>query len=369
MNPSQDEINEMSGDSSITEPSISELMGSSDVPALEGDTLTAEEIDTLGEVGNICMGAVATTMYSLLDRRVKITTPRVSVLTLNEALQRFPAQLVVVEVEYVEGIMGRNMLLLEELDAALITDILMGGEGVVNQPVELSDLHMSAINEIMNQLTGSSATALSQLINDMVRISPPVSRRATLSETNTMSLERDDLVIIITFDMEIEDLLNSQLIQVMPYAVGRDLSQVLTTTNTLLSAPPPATDLPDISDFYTPTPQAVMNFDKPAPSLDLPEPPHAPSKPSPEFAAAASSSYLQDSLNLIHDIPVQVSVELGRTKKEISEILDFDSGTVIVLDKTAGDPVEIYVNRKLVASGEVVVIDENYGVRITALYS
>ena len=354
----QDEIDEMPGGSSAPEPSVSELMMYVEDSVSPGRELTDEEIDTLGEVGNICMGTVATTMYSILDRRVEITTPRVDVLTLNDALKRFPAPLVVVEVEYVEGISGRNLLLLDEIDAALITDILMGGEGVVEEPVELSELHMSAINEIMNQLTGASATALSQLIGCTVKISTPLSRRVALNETNTMELGGDDLVIVITFDMEIEGLLNNRLVQFMPYEVGRELSHMLSIANMPEPpAPPPA------ASSALPAAQPV-----PVPDFSAPQPASQP-QPDSLYTAPASMPYSNDSLNLIHDIPVQVSVELGRTKKEISEILDFDSGTVIVLDKTAGDPVEIYVNGKLVASGEVVVIDENYGVRITALYT
>ena len=364
MNPSQDDVNEMTDTSSMPEPSVSELMGYANLIP-DGEALTPEEIDTLGEVGNICMGTVATTMYALLERRVEITTPRVAVMMFTDVFKRFPTPLVVVEVEYINGIKGSNLLLLEEMDAALITDILMGGDGVVEEPVELTDLHISAINEIMNQLTGASATVLSQLVSHPVGISPPVSRRTTLEDTNAMALESDDLVIVITFDMEIEGLLNSQLVQVMPYDVGRELSQMLTASNALLSgsAVPPA---PDSSVLTQPSAPDI----EPAPlyALAFSEQPQA-TEPLPQFSEPTFTSYSKESLNLIHDIPVQVSVELGRTKKEISEILDFDSGTVIVLDKAAGDPVEIYVNGKLVASGEVVVIDENYGVRITALYT
>jgi len=333
------------GDSAL-EATLSELMAIT-APSPLFDALTPEQSDTLGEVGNICMGSVATTMYELLDRRVSITTPRVEVLTINDAVKRFPAPLVVVEVEYTSGITGENLLLLKEMDAALITDILMGGEGIVEQPVELSELHMSAINEIMNQLTGASATALSKLTGRTVTISPPVSRRTTLDETNTLSLGIEDTVIVITFDMEIENLLSSQLIQVMPRDVGQELSDMLTKANSQPVALNPIQD----SAVSTAAPEWTPPADKAAPPSE------------------SKDSTPSLSLQLIHDIPVQVSVELGRTKKEISEILDFDTGTVVVLDKAAGDPVEIYVNGKLVASGEVVVVDENYGVRITALYS
>ena len=352
MNYSPDDDNTIPPGYSTADSSLSDLMALVNNASPADYFLSAEEIDTLGEVGNICMGSVATTMYELLDRRVRITTPRVDVLLLSEALTRFPAPLVVVEVDYTDGIKGTNLLLLKEVDAALITDILMGGDGVIEEPVELSDLHMSAISEIMNQLTGASATALSKLIGRKVIISPPVSRRTTLGETNAMSLEGGDAVIVITFDMEIEDLLNSQIIQVMPFTVGKELSDKLISATT---QPVTLDPLPDT------TPSVPLWVEPAAMTAPVSTP------PPPTDEAVESSSPV--SLNLIHDIPVQVSVELGRTKKEISEILDFDAGTVVVLDKAAGDPVEIYVNGKLVASGEVVVIDENYGVRITALYS
>ena len=352
MNHTLDENNTTSGFDSTPEAALAELMAqAAAIPSATQRPLTDEETDTLGEVGNICMGAVATTMYELLDRRVSITTPRVDVLPLNEAIKHFPAPLVVVEVEYIDGFRGNNLLLLEERDAALITDILMGGDGIADDPVELSDLHMSAINEIMNQLTGASATALSKLLNRKVVIAPPVSHRTILDETNTMSLDGDDDVIVITFSMDIENLLNSQIIQVMPFDVGKELADTLSAANKQSAEPSPMLS----SEPETPA------WAAPA----APAPP--PVEPMPEPVDEPRSTPV--SLNLIHDIPVQVSVELGRTKKEISEILDFDTGTVVVLDKAAGDPVEIYVNGKLVASGEVVVIDENYGVRITALYS
>lgn len=340
-------------------------------PAGMGGELTAVEIDTLGEVGNMCMGAMATTMYTLLDRRVEITTPRVEVHTTKDVLSMYQVPFVIVEVEYTKGIRGKNLLLLKEYDAALITDVLMGGEGVIEEPTELSELHMSAINEIMNQMIGASATALSQVIGDAVDISPPTSELMVLQSENGGMLGTDDLVIVINFDMKIEGLLRSQLVQLMPYAQGRELSAKLTSANEA-AAEPAAKPKPEPEQPAAPKPQPV------GPSLpSVPEEVTRPAEPvtsvnMPQYESFAPPSYsysaAQDSMNLVYDIPVQVSVELGKTKKEISEILDFDTGTVVVLDKIAGDPVEILVNGKLVASGEVVVIDENYGVRITHLH-
>ena len=237
MNILQDEANEILG-ASAPEPSVSGTTEYTENPVFSEDMLTDEEIDTLGEVGNICMGAAATSMFMLIDRRVDITAPRVEVLTISDMLARFPVPVVLVEVEYVEGIMGRNMLLLDEKDAALITNKLIGDSDSVEDPSALTDLHMSAINEIMNQMIGASATVLSQIIGIMVNISTPVSYHMKLSD-DISKLGNNDLVIVTTFEMEIEGLLNSQLVQIMPYDIGRELSHMLTAALTLEPAPIP----------------------------------------------------------------------------------------------------------------------------------
>lgn len=378
MNLSQEEIDAMMSGNSASEPEPSDVPAPDENFILdeykeslgEGDGgLTPVEIDTLGEVGNISMGAVATTMYTLLDRRVEITTPRVSVHLAKDVLDMYQFPLVVVEVEYTEGILGKNLLLLKETDAALITDVLMGGEGVIEEPVELSELHMSAINEIMNQMIGASATALSQVINTPVNISTPVSQRMSLESDRSGLLNEDESIIVITFDMEIESLLSSQLVQLMSYDQGRAMSAMLTSMNEQIAAEPPAA-APEPEPAPAPTPAPA-----PAPAAPAPPPIAAanaaqamPVQYETFGSPAPQPSMPAGGMDLVYDIPLQVSVELGRTKKEIGDILDFDMGTIVVLDKATGDPVEIYVNGKLVASGEVVVIEENYGVRITQVH-
>ena len=382
LNYSQDETSEMQGTSFTPELSVSELTEyidytkyTDDLASVNG-SLTAEEIDTLGEVGNICMGAAATAMYRLLDHRVVITAPRVAVLPIDEMLARFPVPIVLVEVEYVEGITGRNMLLLEDSDAALITDILMGGEGVVEEP-ELTELHMSAMNEIMNQMIGSSATVLSQVVGLVVNISTPMSYHMRLADDIT-KLGNSDRVIVITFDMEIDSLLSSRLVQIMPYDVGRTLSETL-TKNVMQNLTPPVPvpkPAPDFSSVRTTPPYvppikpprpALSGFDRPV--LPVPgdlvdvRPLHFQSFDENDKAAEASPS----GIDSIFNIPLTVAAELGTTTKNLNEVLNFQPGVVFMLEKSAGDPVEILVNGKRIARGEVVIIDNNYGVRITEL--
>jgi len=406
--------------------------GLASVADIEG-MLTEEEIDVLGEVGNISMGAVATTMYSLLDRRVSITTPRVSVFDAKEVLSVYRIPFVVATIEYVEGIEGTNLLVLKISDAALITDLLMGGDGKVEEPIELNEMHLSAMSEIMNQMMGASSTSLSKLLRMPINISPPKSSQVDVGFDVTTLLGDIDMVTKISFDMEIEGLLKSELIQLIPYDVSRVFAKQFIDVGlgepsgaeekqsasmpetqptpaqatapprqTAMPQPPPAQPTPPPP---TPPPQAVAPppfipaqqpfaqepyqqmpypqapIQQPYPQAPYPQAPY-PQAPYPPASAASgrlvdvhpmqfqafdasTSSGGQKGIDLVYNIPLQVSVELGKTKKEISEILEFGAGTIIVLDKIAGDPVEIVVNGKLIARGEVVVIDENYGVRIT----
>ena len=412
--------------------------------------LNPEEIDILGEVGNISMGAVATTMYTLLDRRVSITTPRVTVFDVKDVLSIYKIPFVVATIEYIEGITGNNLLVLKVDDAALITDLLMGGDGQIGDTIELNEMHLSAMSEIMNQMMGASSTSLSKLLRKSINISPPKSTQVD-SGFDVSSVLGDDVELVtkISFDMEIEGLLKSELIQLMPYHVSREFAKrfmavgmgvptdngaatapavaaesppvsepkpAQTVQEELQpSAPPiaasysqetiPASEQPGLSGAVPPYPGSApyptaADFQAPYPQQAYPPqayPPQAyPQTPYQTGAAAYAQSAPQSAypapgrlvdvhpvqfqafdathvpgeqkgIDLIYNIPLQVTVELGKTRKEISEILEFGAGTIVVLDKIAGDPVEIVVNGKLIARGEVVVIDENYGVRITGI--
>ena len=375
--------------------------------------LTNDEIDILGEVGNISMGAVATTMYELLDKRTSITTPRVSVYETKDVLSVYRIPFIIVTVEYVKGITGNNLLVLKVPDAALITDILMGGTGKLEEPIVLNDLHLSAMSEIMNQMMGASSTSLSKLLHETIDISTPKSTQVDLDFDVSEFIGDEELVTKISFDLEIEGLLKSELIQLIPYELSRDFAKrfmkvgmgVPSSENkrgnevkeeqqsaaSAAAAPPQpsaaASPVPQIDAYGQPYPQ-IPYPQPPYPSQQMPYPQQMPYYPPPyqQPPYGAAQGRLVDvhpaqfqafdsppppmtadgkGIDIVYNIPLQVTVELGKTRKEISEILDFNTGTVIVLDKVAGDPVEIVVNGKLIAQGEVVVIDESYGVRIT----
>jgi len=437
------------GDASVDESILDDLLSRADEPAAapaaeaadDGDglkhvktiegMLTEEEIDILGEVGNISMGAVATTMYSLLDRRVSITTPRVSVYDAKEVLSVYRVPFVVATIEYVEGIEGTNLLVLKIEDSALITDLLMGGDGKVDQPIELNEMHLSAMSEIMNQMMGASSTSLSKLLHAPINISPPKSTQVDVGFDVTALLGDIDMVTKISFDMEIEGLLKSELIQLIPYDISRRFAKRFMDIgmgvppgelDAKTTAPPPAPSkaaappapaaqpappptaaqapppqpappppqqaapppaAPYMQDPYQQAPYPQAPYPQaPYPQAPYPQAPYPPQYPMAyppagqgrfvdvhpmQFQSFDAPSPIGETsgIDLVYNIPLQVTVELGKTKKEISEILEFSTGTIIVLDKIAGDPVEIVVNGKLIARGEVVVIDENYGVRIT----
>lgn len=428
MNLSQDEINALlnggasaSDSSAVTDGTAVDAVSPEPVPsesfelepsvgmdqaesipdyAAEGYVLSDDQIDILGEVGNICMGAVATTMYTLLGRQVNITTPRVSIHTTRDVLAVYKIPFVVVQVEFTEGIEGKNLLVLKEDDAALITDLLMGGDGVIEYPVQLSEMHISAISEIMNQMMGASATAMSKLLNTPINISPPSAESIDFDNDVSDKLNHSSMVIKISFDMEIEGLLNSELLQLIPYQLGIDLSSRLMEKG--MGAQAGASEVPE--SFLTSTPghsstgqthtappspppspapqpppasaPPAYSAPQPPPHYAVPPPPAPhpgdlvdvhPARYEPLFPDDSQVQVVQTGMDMIYDIPLNVTVELGRAKREISEIMKFGIGTVVVLEKIVGDPVDVIVNGKLIARGEVVVIDDDYGVRITEI--
>ena len=376
-----------------------------------GRTLSTDEKDIIGEIGNICMGSAATTMYTLLNRRVEITTPVVEVLDVESLSSQFDVPFVAVEIAYTEGIEGQNLLLLRDRDAALITDILMGGEGDVSEPYELGELHLSAICEVMNQMAGASATALSNILQMPTNISPPTAKVVMNGDDAVSETIRGDTPLIKTsFRMEIEGVLESNIMQIMPYSFCKTLASrllseqqgdddiigmeqkpndVVSQPAAPASPPPPPQGQPSSappvqgeSQYAAPQPSASQPAAVPQYAAPPMTQPYSPQYAAPQQVqsvqypsfdnqtmAGTPSQYSSEAIGRIVDVPLQVNVVLGNSKKSIREILEFSIGTVIMLDKVAGDPVDVMVNGKLIAKGEVVVIEDNYGVRITEVLS
>ena len=346
-----------------------------------GDTITDMERDALGEIGNISMGGAATTLSVLLGRKVSITTPTVSISNMSQLKEKYPIPFLVVEVGYSIGIEGNNVLCIQAKDAAIIADLMMGNDGT-NPDEELSEIHMSAVSESMNQMMGSVATSLSSMFNKKVDITPPVVTLVDLGTEEVVSklLDKADPIVQASFRMEVDGLIDSEIVQLLPLDVAREMVDALMNQQpdvdneeeaiAAAAAPPPAA--PAAAPASAPAAAAA------APASNgygaQPMQPHVASNVPVQSAQFTPLSTVPVQVNdanigLILDVPLQVNVELGRTKKSIKEILDLTKGSIVELDKLAGETVDIMVNGKYLAKGEVVVIDENFGVRITEIVS
>ena len=361
-------------------------------PIMEDVELTDIEKDAIGEIANISMGTSATTLYSLVNKKVNITTPVVSMAKWENLMEDYEKPCVFIQIKYTSGLDGANILILREHDVKVITDLMMGGDGT-NTDGELTELHLSAISEAMNQMMGSSATSLSSMLGRMVDISPPEASLLNLVEQkkpSDIAPFLEGTFVKIEFRMQIEDLVDSTIMQLYPVDFARSLYQMFIGNQEMESpasepvkdpAPEPAPYIPPKVE-PTPAPQPMgygtpqmgmpqmgmpqmgmpqMNMQQPQQNLNI-QPAQFQS-----FNQSCAAMPTQENIGLIMDVPLEVTVELGRTKKSIAEILDFAPGTIIELNKIAGEPVDVLVNGKFVAKGEVVVIEESFGIRVTEI--
>lgn len=368
------------------------------------DVLTDMEKDALGEIGNISMGSAATTLSVLLGHKVSITTPSVSVATMGIIQQQYPMPYLIVEVGYTIGIEGNNVLAIQAQDAAIIADLMMGGDGT-NPDTEINEIAMSAVGESMNQMMGTVATSLSTMFNKKIDISPPKVNLIDFGSEDKVTelVGRDEPVVRTSFRMEVDGLIDSEIMQILPVTVAKEMVEALTggSNNEPETAPPAPTPVPPApaptpapapqaqmtSPVQTPPPQAQMAppVQAPAPQAQMAPPVQAPAMGYAMQPHVAQNVPVQSAqftplntqpvqindanIGLILDVPLSVTVELGQTKKSIKDILELTNGSIVELDKLAGEPVDIKVNGQFLAKGEVVVIDENFGVRITEIAS
>ena len=401
-----------------------------DVAPTVGDEekLTDVEKDAIGEVANISMGSSATTLYSLVNRKVNITTPVVTLATWKTLLDSYEKPCVFIQIKYTQGLDGTNILVLKEHDVKVITDLMMGGDGT-NTEGELGELHLSAISEAMNQMMGSAATSLSTLLQTVIDISPPESSLFDLTEVKDgkeISPFLGGTFVKISFRMQIDDLVDSTIMQLYPIDFARKLvetfintqmanidevtekkpAQPENDTDTTAQIPAPGTDnqtqmnntnlngmnqmgnmgmngmnqmnnmgmngmnqmgnmgmngMNQMGNMGMNSMNQMGMMGMPGQNVNV-QPAQFQS-----FSNDNMGTTGQENIGLIKDVPLEVTVELGRTTKSISDILDFSPGTIIELDRIAGEPIDVLVNGKFVAKGEVVVIEESFGVRITEI--
>jgi flagellar motor switch protein FliN/FliY len=349
--------------------------------------LDALSQDALGEIGNISFGSSATALSSLLGQKVDITTPTISMINRDNLEEEFPHPYVAVQVEYTMGLVGMNLLVIKQSDAAIIADLMLGGDGA-SPADELGEIHLSAVQEAMNQMMGSAATSMSTIFNKKVDISPPSIDLMNISKNEGRdNIPEEDLLVKVSFRLKIGTLIDSDIMQLLPLGFSKKLVNQLMNQDTeeiastmVAPAPTPApqaalVQAPPVQQapVAQPTPMQEQQYQQ---SYAMPERPMYTQQPAnvqqAQFASFENASLKQAearNLNMLLDIPLQVTVELGRTKRSVKEILELASGSIIELDKLAGEPVDILVNSRLIAKGEVVVIDENFGVRITDILS
>lgn len=381
-------------DGMLSQEEINALLNEPGVSDVGQEPLTDAEKDAIGEVANISMGTAATALFSLVNRKVDISTPVVSFATWEDIVAAYERPCVFIRIGYTVGLDGSNVLVLKEHDVKVITDLMMGGDGT-NTDGELGEMHLSAISEAMNQMMGSAATSLSSMLNKMIDISPPEADVVDLAETldgESIDSFLAGQFVRITFRMEIDNLVDSQIMQLYPFSFAKEMYSSISKTmeveaETVASnasqsepaaAPAPAQTQPMGGQPMQAQPmmgqpmQAQPMMGQPMmggqPMMAQPvmsQPVNVQPAQFQAFAPGISPALQSENIDLIMDVPLDVTVELGRTSKSIQEILDFVPGTIIELNKVAGEPIDVLVNGKYVAKGEVVVIEENFGVRIT----
>ena len=354
------------------------------------DPLDDMQKDALGEIGNISMGSAATTLSVLLGHKVSITTPTVSMSTMAAIRESYPMPYLIVEVGYTVGIGGNNILAIQASDACIIADLMMGGDGTA-PPDDLNEIHMSAVGEAMNQMMGAVATSLSSMFNKKIDISPPKVNLIDLGTADPVTelVGTNEAIVKTSFRMEVDGLIDSEIMQILPVDIATEMVNSLLNSGAAEEeeAPPPPPPAPAPAPQAAPPPPPPP-APAPAPQAAAPPPPPMAAAPPPMYGqqarvsegipvqaaqftplATAPVQVNEANIGLILDVSLQVTVELGRTKKSIKEILELTNGSIVELDKLAGEPVDIHVNGKFLAKGEVVVIDENFGVRITDIVS
>lgn len=402
----------------LSQDEIDALMNDEDEESVAGNEaaenkedfsdLSSEEIDVIGEVNNIAMGSSATALSTLLDEKVDITTPEVEVQTFKQLIEQYDRPCVLVKVEYVEGIEGLSLLVIDTEDAAVIADLMMGGDGLEGMDQEmLNEISLSAVGEAMNQMMGAASTAMSNILDELVNISPPTAEFIDLDdviEEGRDWFDPDEQIVVTSFNLKVGDVIDSSFKQISSYNFVKNLAESLLGGSTGLMDNTIAEEEIEeevkeevdtsVKEEYQEQPAAAQ---KRAPAASAsqtqaaarqqqaPQQPQQHRQPQnrniereekvdvqsaqfPEFNES-STQPLPNNMELIKDVPLEVTVRLGKTVMKIRDILDLGDGSIIELDKLAGEPVDLLVNGKLVAKGEVVVIDENFGFRVKDIIS
>ncbi len=407
---SQNEIDALMNDEEDEKSAAADETARNGAGLADASDLSSEEIDVIGEVNNIAMGSSATALSTLLDEKVDITTPEVEVQTFKQLIEEYDRPCVLVKVEYVEGIEGLSLLVIDTEDAAVIADLMMGGDGLEGMDQEmLNEISISAVGEAMNQMMGAASTAMSNILDELVNISPPTAEFIDLDdviEDGRDWFDPDEQIVVTSFNLKVGNVIDSSFKQISSYNFVKNLAESLLHGNTGLmdntideaeieeevkeevdttvkeeyQEQSTAASEPESSAAQNTAPaaqsqtasrqqQAAQQRREPQNrNIEREEKIDVQSAQFPEFNES-STQPLPNNMELIKDVPLEVTVRLGKTVMKIRDILDLGDGSIIELDKLAGEPVDLLVNGKLVAKGEVVVIDENFGFRVKDIIS
>ncbi len=398
------------------------------------------EMDAIGEIMNITMGSAATAVSNMLSAKVWITTPQVRVIRSDELSFPELEPSIMVKIKYIQGVSGQNVLVLKQNDVQLILDQLMGLPLEVTDDFQFDEMNISAVCEVMNQMMGASATALSEIIETTVDISTPEALvqegGAEAVKNEIYDLTGQDHVCVVKFDLTIDGVIKSEFISVLTIALAKEMAdKMMAGYNNIMEDIEPAEPEPapapaassggggstlsqeQIEALMGGGGAAAPQQAAPQPAAAMPQQPMQgmpmqgmpmqggmPQMPygqpmDPNMAAAYAGMFPQqgmyqqpafniqpvqlqnfaayqnaslnqdqnDNLKLLMNVPLNVTVEIGSAVKKVKEILDFTQGTIIELERQAGAPVDIIVNGNLIAKGDVVVIDDNFAVRITEI--
>ncbi len=415
MNTDTDSATDTSADTTTSEEVNN---GNSDNSANE-EFLTDIEKDTVGEISNISMGTAATTLSSLVNQKVNISIPVVTYATWDDLVKSYDRPCVFLQIQYKEGLDGNNILILKENDVKIIADLMMGGDGT-NTDGEITELHLSAICEAMNQMMGSASTSLSSMLNMKIDISPPTASLVDLNDNLDQNEISDFLskgFVKNAFKLTIGDLVDSEIMQLFPVEFAKNLCRRFENGSDVETASLPEEpvsehviqqDKPQAQQPQQTQQQTQQTMQQSMSGQQMTPPPvnmnqagygmptgypmgvmgtmpgyngvpYQQMQPQmmqevnvqpaqfQAFSNDLAAVTQKENINLIMDVPLEVTVELGRTTKSIKEILEFAPGTIIELDKIAGEPIDVLVNGKYVAKGEVVVIEESFGIRVTEI--
>ncbi|MFL2095771.1 flagellar motor switch phosphatase FliY [Marinilactibacillus psychrotolerans] len=330
------------------------------------DQVSQNTKDILGEVGNISMSQAATTLSQLLNRTIKITTPKVSGVTLKQIVDECEVPKVVTTIGFKEGLVGNNVLMIDVEDAIIIADLMMGNDGKDVEGKEFTELELSAVAEAMNQMMGSASTAMATMFNKKIDILPPEVEMWNSPEEATLeNITDENLLCKTSFHLSVEGLLESEIMQILPMETANEIVEIMLGDEAEV-----------LQGRETNTSEAKTLQESKSDNQSVAETARKPETDSvsvqkPQFQELEQNGIKSAprNLDLIMDVPLDFSVVLGKSKKTIRDILSLGTGSVVELDKMTDEPLEIYVNGKLIAEGEVVVINESFGIRITNILS